>query len=511
MLHEEQELVSYEAISYCWGTPVFDHTIDVNGRNVGITASLHGALQRFRLADEICYLWADALCINQRDAQEKGFQVRNIFSIFSKASTVLAYLGQEDYSIGAAKQILNEYANTQASNGGRGSSLQVVTEFDRAGYLTTDGIGGLVNLCRRPWVSRAWVQQEVFAAKQLKIICGSFRLSLNEYKAAGHLLRAIPEHILAVAREESTIVTDSLLSRNLWVLSQLRQATAIDVAELDKRRARAGKGGCYKRSPPRQRRCTRPECVLADLQGVLASDPRDRIYALLNLMDCQITDSMPALNATPASMILDYGLSTSQVFQTLTKYIINRDRSLRVLARHIPAKSEDVRLPSWTPDWRNWYWHVEQTFDAKDTSRDGLYTTALARQDYTRYDTLIVQGYVVARFASTPEGRQELSYHSQSSVSSNPKWAGAAELWTAADIVPGDIVCTELSQSRLNDKELPSYHRLEFVLRPRRWGGYYFVRRLEIHDRDNGETKSLLLTKTSQKDGEPTNEVFVIW
>lgn len=172
VLHEEQELVSYEAISYYWGNPVFDHTINVNGRNFAIMASLHGALQRFRLTDDIRYLWADALCINQRNNEEKSFQVQNIFVVFSKALTVLAWLGEEIGSTTDAVQLLRAGAKKRASEvglpkpttGDEHLVASVSRERDLAGPITLEEIAGLEDLCRRPWISRAWVQQEVFAA-----------------------------------------------------------------------------------------------------------------------------------------------------------------------------------------------------------------------------------------------------------------------------------------------------------------------------------------------------------
>lgn len=67
---------SYEAISYVWGNA--NDTIDVqcNGLQVPITASLANALRHFRHPSGPRLLWADALCINQKDDQEKGSTLR---------------------------------------------------------------------------------------------------------------------------------------------------------------------------------------------------------------------------------------------------------------------------------------------------------------------------------------------------------------------------------------------------------------------------------------------------
>ena len=63
---------SYEAISYAWGNPERTAEILCNDQVFGITASLSGALQRVRRADEARLLWADAICIDQNNLIERG-------------------------------------------------------------------------------------------------------------------------------------------------------------------------------------------------------------------------------------------------------------------------------------------------------------------------------------------------------------------------------------------------------------------------------------------------------
>lgn len=311
---------------------------------------------------------------------------------------------------------------------------------------------------------------------------------------------------MLATREKTKTVTENLLLRNLEVLGHLHQATAIDVAQLDEQRALAGEGRC---DHGYSHRCTRPECILAELQSVVASDPRDRIYALLNLMDCQIADSSStSAGKTPSGILIDYNLSTSQVFQILTKYIINRDRSLRILAKHTPAKSKDVRLPSWTPDWRAWRWHPSP-WAGPIHDANKLAPSAFPRHDYTKYDTLIVHGQVIARFASSPDGRQELRLEPQCDVSKPRFRYAAADLETAADIVPGDIVVH--NYRHYNDA--PGRQAdLEPVLRPRKAGGYYFVRALAaLRESDGHKTKHWAVVKSIQESRLEVEEEFIVW
>jgi hypothetical protein len=83
---------TYEAISYVWGEPVFPETLYTSAGHFKITVSLATALRRFRLTSELRRLWADAVCINQTDDEEKGHQVAQMGVIFRTASRVLAWV-----------------------------------------------------------------------------------------------------------------------------------------------------------------------------------------------------------------------------------------------------------------------------------------------------------------------------------------------------------------------------------------------------------------------------------
>lgn len=86
----------FEGISYVWGSDHNYRDIDCDGHKVRIQKSLHDALQAFRYTSEPrTVVWADAVCINQKDDVEKGHTVRRMGEIFQKASRVLCWLGTD--------------------------------------------------------------------------------------------------------------------------------------------------------------------------------------------------------------------------------------------------------------------------------------------------------------------------------------------------------------------------------------------------------------------------------
>lgn len=98
-VHIDEAAGKYEAISYCWGTPIFPRKIYISDKSkpdtyLAITDSLHGALCRFRLLTKARRLWADAVCICQTDDDAKSTQIPLMSKVYEWASQVLVWLGE---------------------------------------------------------------------------------------------------------------------------------------------------------------------------------------------------------------------------------------------------------------------------------------------------------------------------------------------------------------------------------------------------------------------------------
>ena len=80
----------YKALSYTWGSANNPAIIQSDTSELFfMTRSLAGALFQLRYTNKHPILWADAVCINQDDKEEKGKQVEIIHHIYSRASQVL--------------------------------------------------------------------------------------------------------------------------------------------------------------------------------------------------------------------------------------------------------------------------------------------------------------------------------------------------------------------------------------------------------------------------------------
>ncbi|KAI8230693.1 hypothetical protein K4K53_005315 [Colletotrichum sp. SAR 10_77] len=89
----------YETISYTWenGSNT-QHTICVNDRPFVVQDNLYQALQEFRRGRDFVegrtrMLWADAICIDQDDLDERAIEVKRMNEIFSTAIKSTVWLG----------------------------------------------------------------------------------------------------------------------------------------------------------------------------------------------------------------------------------------------------------------------------------------------------------------------------------------------------------------------------------------------------------------------------------
>ncbi len=136
---------NYEALSYVWGSEDSPKSIHVGGQEVPVGANLHSALTHLRDGFVERALWIDAICINQQDNVEKGQQIQSMALIYSKASRVVVWLGDDDAGGGDALEALRV--------AGVKRSLRQNDEF------SVEASTAILQLLRRPWFQRVWVRR----------------------------------------------------------------------------------------------------------------------------------------------------------------------------------------------------------------------------------------------------------------------------------------------------------------------------------------------------------------
>ncbi|KAK8058152.1 hypothetical protein PG994_008600 [Apiospora phragmitis] len=153
----------YTALSYAWGDADDTVNIEVNGIRTRVTSSLQGALRALRRSDDTLLIWADAICIDQSNKAEQSSQVRPMATIYSKAESVVVWIGPRSPDSSSAIPLALELCNASDSEGKVESCIE--KESNR------DYFAALVNLFERDYWSRLWVVQEILSAKSVTVCC----------------------------------------------------------------------------------------------------------------------------------------------------------------------------------------------------------------------------------------------------------------------------------------------------------------------------------------------------
>jgi hypothetical protein len=218
----------YEALSYTWGSPELTNTILLNETPFAIRQNLHDALLGLRKEHEPRVLWADAICIDQNNLEERKRQVRLMDAVYTRAATVLIWLGGADRRIQTAFK----------------SGLISLEGNEKKTYCSW--------VCGHSYWTRLWIIQEVTLSQDLRVCIGRHSEKWETF------LKSLSQHV-------ETLDKHKKLRRQMRVINNLDQ----------KRRGRLNDE-------------SRLEKLLEDFQYAECQEPRDKIYGLLGLAyDCQ--------------------------------------------------------------------------------------------------------------------------------------------------------------------------------------------------------------------------------
>lgn len=177
----------FRALSYTWGTATeAPKTLFVDGQSLLIRPNLWYALCSIREQFKECkdhlrrpiLLWVDAICIDQENVAERNRQVNLMNEIFSKADSVIVWLGTSVPTIDLALEIMDDVL----SNGE--TALKCFNK-------SSDRSRALLHLFRHPYWTRLWVVQEIMLAKKLFVLCGNSLHAWERFSEFFNSLRAL--------------------------------------------------------------------------------------------------------------------------------------------------------------------------------------------------------------------------------------------------------------------------------------------------------------------------------
>ncbi|KAI1427448.1 heterokaryon incompatibility protein-domain-containing protein [Xylaria sp. FL1777] len=372
--------ISYKALSYSWknedATP--DVAVFCNSKPIYVSANLHAALRRLRAPDEVVRIWVDAICINQQDHAERAYQVGMMRDIYQNSSEVLIWLGESGLDDDMGDWIWeNESADGDGLRGthdqpnvvqwfgnerdipklkayfSSASEEKRAQRFDdkrcdifgtfcvlhllasgvpvnkiwhlRHVSYSTNIVNGLNAIMEKAWWRRIWVVQETVVAKTPVVyygnMCAPWRL-----------------FALAAVEYDTSRVRDNLdgFFSHLKSGQSLMQFTRV-IMEIESTRR------SWQKLEPMV-----PLTVLRKFRSRLATDPRDKVFAVLGLIrSWGIEKSGQAMKGiTP-----DYAMRDHQIFFKTTELLIRNTRSLAALAGTLQRSVDQSLMPSWVTDW----------------------------------------------------------------------------------------------------------------------------------------------------------------
>ncbi|KAI0114184.1 HET-domain-containing protein [Hypoxylon sp. NC0597] len=336
----------YTALSYTWGTDLPSRRTKINGKSILIRENLYSFFNQLlsqehrnetaRTGDRSIppsnrglegkqeqgsnpgepkpstesYWWIDALCINQSDLPERSAQVTQMRRIYSQAQRIAIWLGPAADESDLAMEAYRSYPRAAGSR----TPKEGIEEWFKS--LPHDALG---KLAQRSWWQRVWVWQEATTPRvPIEFWCGTSRVSFDDMYAANE----------AIGKRKN-YPYDGVFpyNNNLYAMRQLGAS-------------RAGRSATIYISPL---------WLLDEGTRLAATDPRDRVYALLPIWDELQRENMP--QEKKKSVPIDYQLDAEEVFRLATVYTLKHlPRRLEILKKCICNRDGTFRRYSWVPD-----------------------------------------------------------------------------------------------------------------------------------------------------------------
>lgn len=325
-IHTLDEPPDYEAVSYVWGPPTQNQIILCDGQVLKITQSLSNVLKRLRLRSEPRALWADSICINQKDLNEKGHQVVRMAQIYRSAKRTLICLGDEqDMHAKAAVELIEEINERIVRACRRNDEPWAIFPYldPEDPILSNTRWKSLSLLYNSAWFSRGWTVQEAALSQQSLAIWGQYEVEWAK------LMRVdVWANWRAPCCAQTYNVRSPALHWHLYFHQYQHEARFF----------------WEEKHLPTIGLLT----ILESARPLVLSDPRDRLYAFLGLPISNEEDGL----GTILKLQPRYDQEFLDVYKSFAIYYIQEKQEVGLLdyVQHT-QQTLDTTLPSWIPRW----------------------------------------------------------------------------------------------------------------------------------------------------------------
>lgn len=367
----------YTALSYTWESPLLTDESITDYNNVqasffakvgGVTnvipisRNLNEALSTIivsRFCDTLKipdYIWADGICINQKDIKEREMQVPLMGEIYSNCEIALVWLGKDEtdlegflYIHDLLEPIIKQRETPDSSIGGKFRSAWTLQDLESAlgGGVDPRAWAAYVSFYeKRRWFSRVWVAQEVALPRETIILCGHEKFQWDRIQAVKDFLRDSLtidlQRFRSVHHERPPGYEVATMSRLKNFTTVVRRSTTPQLFEdlypllHDRTGATTGTQLSY---------AVLHEC-LTTVRALESKFGHDKVYGVIGIFSKLCGQDIDDL-LRPA-----YRLTVQEAFTRVAWLLLRELPNLSVLSSVEDASQRRLKgLPSWVPDW----------------------------------------------------------------------------------------------------------------------------------------------------------------
>lgn len=357
--------IPYETLSYLWGTNKERTEIIINDIPKTVTSNLGDALNHLREDTVDKFLWVDAICINQDDPAERTQQVLLMGEIYSTSSNTIAWLGPQSNNSHSAVTELHIIGEYMINSGASNAMIRMTLEKDflareeaksQLDALTSERIKLTIaqnkfpitavrQLLERPYWRRAWILQEVAVSAAGYFRCGDAKIDFEYFHGAVLFLALVQQAPQICALKygnydmQSWDVKENNFCQNI---AKGFSRAPFRVSGLRKNFRSSAT------TPDRSLFRILTRYYMDNKFTTEATDPRDKIYALLGLA----TDA-EELAMLPMPLLPNYSedVTPADVYTQAARALILKGEIDLLCLNKFP-KTEPDTMPSWAPDWR---------------------------------------------------------------------------------------------------------------------------------------------------------------
>ena len=325
----------YIALSYTWGSPHRTRTILLNGHEFEVTLNLEDFLREIRTKEKYMTFWIDAICINQNDLAERSSQVLIMKDIYSHATFVIAWLGRAQAYSERVFDFVEELANLIENNLTQNpDAISAWIQSNTSPLFANCQWMAFADLLNRSYWSRAWIVQEVALSKSAVVMYGKYGLQWNYFLLASSIVFThIGEITAAAFRSRNQVMDPAEVALASFRLERLCEGSS---------KVRVITGTARSLLPDQ------PQTAFYDIirrhQLSSSTNPHDKIYAFLGLARAGHTEI--------GGISVDYTISTSAIFRSMTIAHLENNRGLYIL-NDCYGIGRPAGFSSWTPCYEN--------------------------------------------------------------------------------------------------------------------------------------------------------------